>query len=282
MNERLNKIIVGLALWAEIYNKRFNQTLFDLYSSPSLDGIKALYDRFINSNDHFDREVAFWLQPALEQTPLKIDLKNLVDEMKEMEFILFDLLWRVDAENQHDINDWLNYMTNATYSIQDGYWVDAKILMSQALQSSKKISVKGIKKDPRLRYEIELLQRETLRCFEQVKMFPFKLRISEERLDAILEVQEILIELMPKYFLGHPKKKVEDLISYPIQNFSAALRYLMRSDIKTERVSKEVGLASEHLKRQINNITDKKILEWARKIYERVKILSAQFSYDPQ
>ena len=273
--KKFNKVVAGLALVNEIYNRGFNQALFNLYSRPDIDRIRALHDRFIASDDHFDREVAFWLELALEQIPIKIDLTNLVVTMKEMEVLLFDLLWRVNAGSQRDLNDWLNFVANAAQSIQDGYWIDAKILTSQALESSRKESVEDVKRDPVLRRKIEVLQRGTLRCFEQVRRFPLRLRLPEERLDVIIEVQEILIQLVMRLYLERPEKEAVGLLTDPARKLNAALRYMMQSD-EMEKAGDEIGLALQYLESRMNNVSNKKTLKWAIKIRDRIRTLSAQ------
>ena len=281
MNNKFNKVIVGLALECELYNRRFNRVLFSLYSNPNLDGIRALHDHLIVSNNHFDREVAFWLEPTLEQIPVKMDSISLVAELQRIEIELTSLLWQVDSGILRDINDWLNYIVNVGYSVEEGNWIHAKILMSQALQSSRTESVERIKSDPRLRYVIEALQMETLRCFEQIRRAPSKLKMPEERFDIILEVQGILIELMRKYYLDDIEKEARDIIRYPIQKLDTALRYLMQPGTKIEAADHEVDLASEHLEWQMNNISNPKTLDWAKKTLKRMKALSTQLPSKP-
>lgn len=281
MRDKFNKVIVGLALESELYNERFNRALFRLYSNPNLYEIRALHDRLIASDNHFDREVAFWLEPALEQIPVKIDSIELFARLHIMENGLFNLLRQVNPSLLRDLNDWLNYIINAGHSVEEESWIHAKILMSQALQSSKAESIERIKSDPRLRIVIEVLQMETLRCFEQVRRFPSRVELLEERLDAILEVQGILIELMRKYYLERVDNEAKELIRYPIQKLDAALRYLMQSDTKIEAANEETTLASEHLEWQMNSVSDPKTLEWAKAVHGRVKMLSAQFSSKP-
>ena len=91
MENKIYKIVTGLALENDIYNRRFSKTLFDIYSNPKFEAIQSLHDELINSDEHRDREVAFWLEMALQQTPVRINLQDLVVEMKEMEVLLSDL-----------------------------------------------------------------------------------------------------------------------------------------------------------------------------------------------
>ena len=273
MSARLNKVVVGLALKNELYNKRLNQTLFDLYTSPEIDGIKDLHDCLISSNDHFDREVAFWLELALQQPPVQIDLQDVNTELTEMEVLLYDLVLRVNPESQRSLNDWMNYIANVPQSIRDGRGIDAKILMSLAVQCSRKESIERIKRNPRFKYKIEILQKETSRLFEVIKRIPLRLLASEERLDALEKLQDILIDLLQRYDFERPQEGVSDLLRYPIQKLEASQRYLMRSDVKTDTAKNEVLIAFKYLEQQMNDIPNKINLEWMKRLLEKIQSL---------
>jgi len=266
-------VVVGLALKNELYNKRLNQTLFDLYTSPEIDGIKDLHDCLISSNDHFDREVAFWLELALQQPPVQIDLQDVNTELTEMEVLLYDLVLRVNPESQRSLNDWMNYIANVPQSIRDGRGIDAKILMSLAVQCSRKESIERIKRNPRFKYKIEILQKETSRLFEVIKRIPLRLLASEERLDALEKLQDILIDLLQRYDFERPQEGVSDLLRYPIQKLEASQRYLMRSDVKTDTAKNEVLIASKYLEQQMNDIPNKINLEWMKRLLEKIQSL---------
>lgn len=273
MDEKSCKVVVGLALENELYNGKLSQTLIDLFSRPNPRRIKALYDRLIVSENHLDRETAFWLEPALEQAQPKINTANLVVKMQEMEVLLFSLLWKVDSESQRDFNDWLNYIVNALESLRGGNWIDAKIFSSQAFQSSKRDSVNRNRRNPELTHQIDVLQRETLNCFEEMKEIPSKLEIPKERLEGLIEVQETLIELLQKCCLSRLEKESSGVVAYLIQRFSSAQRYLMRSDIKIDKAVQEISLASEFLRGQIEDTADAKLSEWLKRIEKRTKSL---------
>jgi len=266
-------VVVGLALKNELYNKRLNQTLFDLYTSPEIDGIKDLHDCLISSNDHFDREVAFWLELALQQPPVQIDLQDVNTELTEMEVLLYDLVLHGNPESQPSLNDWMNYIANVPQSIRDGRGIDAKILMSLAVQCSRKESIERIKRNPRFKYKIEILQKETSRLFEVIKRIPLRLLASEERLDALEKLQDILIDLLQRYDFERPQEGVSDLLRYPIQKLEASQRYLMRSDVKTDTAKNEVLIASKYLEQQMNDIPNKINLEWMKRLLEKIQSL---------
>ncbi len=273
MSARLNKVVVGLALKNELYNKRLNQTLFDIYTHPEIDAIKDLHDRLISSNDHCDREVAFLLELALQQPPAQIDLQDVNTELSEMEVLLYDLVLRVNSESQRSLNDWMNYIANVPQSIRDGRGIDAKILMSLAVQSSRNESVERIKSDSELMYKIEVLQKETSRLFDVIKRIPLRLVASEERLDALEKLQDILIDLLQRYNSEHSQEGVKDLLRYPIQKLEASQRCLMGSDVKNDAAKNEVLIASKYLEQQMNDITDKNYLEWMKSLLEKIQSL---------
>lgn len=275
LENRLYKVIVGLALEAETYNRRLNQKLSDIYSNPTLDAIKTLHDRLIVSDDYPDREVALWLELALDQAPAKVDLIDLTVELNEIEILLSDLLWQVEADSQRDLNDWLNYVSNVPQSIQHGFVIDAKMLMNLAVQYSTTDSVERNKKNLSMGYKIELLQKETLRLFEEIKKIPIKLTIPEERIGALIELQRILIDMLRKYYLERVGNATEDIIRYPIQRLEEAQKHLMRPEIEVDKVRQEMKFAYENLESQArSDISDKRLFEWMGNIKERIKAAS--------
>lgn len=278
MDEKLHKVIVGLALENELFNRRFNKALFDLFSRPNPNKIKALYGQLINSENPLDRETAFWLEPALEKNQVKINTSYVTARMLEMETLLFDLLWRVYPESQRDFNDWLNYTANAFESLREGNWIDAKIFSSLAFQSSMRESVNRNRRRPELRLQVDLLQRETLNCFEEIKKIPTKLEIPKERLDVLIETQEILIELLQKYCFGSLKEECGNIIARLIQQFNTAQRYLMRPNVNVGEANQAIAHAHEYLERQIENVTEVKPFEWFNKIGKRMGLLSTKVS----
>ena len=273
MNNRFNKVVVGVALKNEMYNRGVNQRLLDLYANPNRDAIKELHDQLLSSQNHFDREAAFWLSLALQAAPLRLDLRDMIHELNEMEVLLYDLLWRVEAGSQSDLNNWMNYLANVPQSIQDGFAVDAKILMSLAVQSSRTEGIERIKGNPSLRYKIEILQQETTRLFDIIKKIPLKLIIPEERLDALVTLQDILIDLLRRHRSEHPGSECDSLFRYLLGKLEAAERYLMQSNMKTEKATKEIMLVSDYLEDHIRNETDTRLLEWEQGVLERINRL---------
>jgi len=273
-DEKLRRIIVGLALESDIYNRRTNPELHHLYLNPGIEVLRELHDRLIASDDHREREVALWLSLAVERPPLKVDLQDLVKELEEMEFILLNLLRSVDEAAQIDINGWMNYIINTAHGVRDGFWIDAKIDMNLALQISKSESVERIRVDPHFTYEIGLLQKETSRRFKEIRDFPAMLDLPEERLDLILGIQSMLLDLMGRIYLEQVKEEVE-ILGYVAQRLNAALRYVLRRDIQPEKAEKEIKLASSYLEEKAKGISDGDTAALAEETRKRIKALSA-------
>ena len=247
MSFKLGKIAVGLALESEILNRRRNQRLFDLYRNPTLEGIKALYEELKNSASHYDREVAIWLSTVLDLSPKRLDVEDLLQEFREMEWLLYHMLEEVEMSQRQDLSDWMNFLVNAAHSIEDGWYIDAKLCMNLALEFSRKESIENIKQNPVLGYLINLLQIETLRRFQEIREMPSKLDIPEERLDVIVAIQEILIDLSSKYYLGDLEEHVSALLKYVIPKIRSSMNHLMRSDLDFTKGLEELRNLSEVL-----------------------------------
>ena len=256
MDDRFLRVIVGLALECALTNGRESQQLFSLYSNTDIERLKELHDYLISSNDHYDREVAIWLEPVIGLGPLRNNPRGLVTEIRMMEFILSRLYER-SREGRGELNNWINFIANAAHSIEDGFWIDAKILLSRALQSSTDPSIERLKADPNLNYEVKILQRATNSYFEEIKSYPLGIKIPVDRLDQILKVQEIMLDMMRVYF--REEKDARDyIIEGPIRRMSLTVRYLM-DDIKEIETSKrELKLASRYLKTLLGESTDEK------------------------
>lgn len=279
MDERLAKVVVGLALESALVHGRDTQTLVSLYSAPDLERVRELHDQLITAIQHHDREVAIWLEPALELGPLKTDPRGLVAEMREMEFVL-NLLISRSGGAQREVNDWMNFIVNAAQSIEDRFWIDAKVLLSRALERSRRASVEQLKSDPGLRYEVDVLQGATAGYFEEMKGYPLRLGVPEDKLDAILKVQEIMLELMQIHYRG--EQRIDAKITRPpIHRLSAAIRYLMDEKGEPDAAKREIRLASEHLETRLNEIVDEKRRELISVYYERIKEVAKTFEEWP-
>lgn len=256
MDDRFVRVIVGLALECALTNGRESQQLFSLYSNTDIERLKELHDHLISSNDHYDREVAIWLEPVLGLGPLRNNPRGLVTEIRMMEFILSRLYER-SREGREELNNWINFIANAAHSIEDGFWIDAKILLSRALQSSTDPSIERLKADPNINYEVEILQRATKSYFEEIKGYPLEIKIPVDRLDPILKVQEIMLDMMRVYF--REEKDARDyMIEEPIKRMSSTVRSLMDDIKEIEDSKRELRLASRYLKTLLGESTDEK------------------------
>ena len=243
LEPRALRIAVGLALESAILSRAETGTLVSLYSDPDPRGVWELHDRLMESSDHRDREAAIWLETGLEPAPMKSDPAGLVRELREMEYVLFAFISRVRGA-QREVNDWMNYIANAAQFIVDGFWIDAKIMLSRAFQASRAPLVEELKSEPGLSYEVGVFQGATASYFDEVREYPVNLRIPEERLDAILTLQRSMLEIMrSRMRLEAPEEP--ELIRLIIHRLSSSLRHLMEE--KTEEARRELGTATRQI-----------------------------------
>lgn len=243
LETRALRIAIGLALESAILSRAEIGTLVSLYSDPDPRGVLELHDRLMESGDHRNREAAIWLETGLEPAPMKLDPTGLVRELREMEYVLFAFISRAGGA-QMDVNDWMNYIVNAAQFITDGFWIDAKIMLSRALQASRAPSVEELKSEPGLSYEVEVFQGATASYFNEVSGYPVALRIPEKRLDAILTLQWSMLEIMrSRMRLEAPDEP--ELIRGIIHRLSSSLRHLMEE--KTEEARRELGTATRQI-----------------------------------
>lgn len=270
LDKRLARISIGLALESAITNGMDIEVLLGLYSDPTLEGARILHYRLITSPRHNDREVAIWLEPILEKAPSVANPKALAVEMRKMELLLYLLINR-SADARQDVNDWMNYVANAAESLTDGYWIDAKILLSQALEISQSASIERLKSDAELTHELDVLQRATSSYFAEVIAYPLRLAIPETRIGAVSKVQEILLDLMRMHY-RYEEKQRDDKVSTAIRRLKTAIQYLMNETRKVDLALQEINIASQYLAMSENSATDRRkrevILECDRRIRE--------------
>ena len=243
LEPRALRIAVGLALESAILSRAETEDLASLYSDPDPRGVWELHDRLMGSEDHRDREAAIWLETGLEPAPIKSDPTAFVRELREMEYVLFAFISRAGG-TQREVNDWMNYIANAAQFITDGFWIDAKIMLSRALQASRAPPVEELKSEPGLSYEVGVFQGATISYFDEVKGYPVTLRIPEERLDAILTLQRSMLEIMrSRMRLEAPEEP--KLIQGIIHRLSSSLRHLMEE--KAEEARRELGTVTRQI-----------------------------------
>ncbi len=272
MDPRFKRFIVGLALESSLANGCPVQGLRELYLEPDPERVRELHERLINSGRHGEREVAIWLEPAIEMGPLRYDPRRIVEEMREMEFLLY-LLIRRAGEAQRDVNYWMDYISNAAQSLIDGYWIDAKIFLSRALQASIRSSIEGLKTDPSLSYEVDVLQKATLSYFKEVSSYPITLEAPEERLDLLLEVQGIMLELMTARCCGGWRGPASSLRAIHI--LSTLLRRFLNPQFSLADARVDLKMASEYLEADIGEAEgEEKVAEQRRRINKLVEALT--------
>ncbi|MEM2126656.1 MAG: hypothetical protein QXH67_00335 [Candidatus Bathyarchaeia archaeon] len=253
MDYRFKRFIVGLALESSLVNRCPIQGLQELYLEPVSERVRELHDRLIISERHREREVAIWLEPALDMGPLRYDPTRIVGEMREMEFLLY-LLIRRAGEAQRDVNYWMDYISNAAQSLSDGFWIDAKIFLSRALQVSRRSTIEGLKMDPTLGYEVDILQKATLSYFREVLTYPITLEVPEERLDTLLEIQGIMLELMRIHYGEGERGSASSL--RPIHILSALIRRLLNPRFALEDAKADLKLALEYLEANLHEVRE--------------------------
>ena len=252
MVSTLTKIAVGLALENAIYNGQEIWRLSQLYSDPNTELVRDLQDELISSNDHLERETAFFLQLGLDIGPLQGDPAGLAGEMREMEHLLYAYLNKY-GRAQKAMNDWLNYIANASQSIIDGYWTDAKILLSLAVQTSLDPTVEALKDNPELRYRVETLQGATASYFQELKGYPLKLKISEEIAEAILMVQEPLLALLQDPKIVEDTSEDEYAIKV-VRGSHTAIKFLMEN--RESEAKRELQNVERLLESWLGNLGD--------------------------
>ena len=268
MDSRFEKIVVGLALETAIVHRRDIQDLLVLYSEPEGGRIMELHDRLIASDDPYDREVAIWLEPALDLGPLMSDPHGLAREMREMEQLLYALINQAGGA-QKDVNYWMNYIANAAQFIQDGFWIDAKVMLSRALHSSQRESIDGLKSVPSLSYKIDILQRATASYFEEAKGYPLGLQIPEEMMGSISTVQEIMLGIMRDHYRRGQGEDAR-LVRRTVHRLSSAVRYMMNEE-KVDKAQKELVLATRYIDGWLDAIDDDDTREHANVYHERIE-----------
>lgn len=259
---------MGLAIESSLVNKCPVQRLQGLYLEPEPELIRELHDRLINSERHQEREVAIWLEPAIDMGPLRYDPGRIVGEMREMEFLLY-LLIRRAGDAQRDVNYWMDYISNAAQSLSDGFWIDAKIFLSRALQASRRSSIERLKMDPSISYEVDVLQKATLSYFREILTYPITLEAPEERLDILLEIQGIMLELMRiHYGEGGSAPSLRS-----IHILSTLIRRLFNPRFTLGDAKADLQLASEYLETSIQEARGEKERERIKAQRSRIEKL---------
>jgi hypothetical protein len=160
--------------------------------------------------------------------------------------------------------------------MRGGNWILAKIEANRAVDDSLAASVEKIRKSEDFRDAVDEQRKVTKSYFEKVLRFPGGSNIPEDRLDTILDVQELLIEFKRKYRLEPADRVMSDVALYPIEKLGVAEDYLLDPKSGMEEAAYEVGLVSEYLKGQTENVRNPEIRAWVVKLQERIESLSSR------
>jgi len=293
MNKKSMKIIIGLALEESIRQLEFDPQLNDiyvklndLYLTPDRPKVESMHNNLVSSSNGEHREIGFWLEPLITHPKSNIDWRDLVIDMQETELNLFNIfhLTEISRHTKHDTSDlleWVNNIGSSVNYIRQGDWIHAKIHASRAFGFSLSDSIENLRKDEHLKGAIDIHRKDTEKYFKQIKTFPVNMKIPEDRLDTIIEIQEIHIELMKKQYLQHPDSILSDVIGYPIEKLGVALYYLINPKRTLEGANYELGCACEHFKWKLDNIKDIEQKKWANSLYKRIEFLFSKLPAKP-
>jgi hypothetical protein len=255
MDKRFQKIVIGLALENELYDGREDRLLGELYENPSAYTITCIYRRFISSKDPREKEMAFWLELGLSQEPVTFpDKTELLRRVREIETVLYDILGRVGQNISQPLNDWLNYIANSGESVNQGYWIDAKILMSRAVEASDETSSKIAPTDVKMRHDLDILRSETRQDFEELLKASFRLRIPERNLDKILAIQALLLRMLRNQVTEGAKS--DPISRYLVEKLATAEKLLIQEKPEISRAKGELEQALTYVERQSILIQD--------------------------
>jgi hypothetical protein len=270
MDKRFQRVAVGLALENELNKGRDDPLLRGLYDNPSTEKISATYRRLITSKDHDDKEASFWLELGLSQDPTSFPDKNaLLSQIRKMEIIIYDILGKAKPSIIQPLNDWMNYLANAGESINEGYWIDAKILMSRAVDASEETISKLGLTDLQNRRELEILRTETIRDYEELLKASFRLKLPISRLDALQTVQGIHLRLLRRQ-LAEKADSSRNMIRYLVEKLATAEKLLLQEEATVEKAKEEVEQTLAYLDARVLRVEDRGTRRWMEQLREEL------------
>jgi len=166
-------------------------------------------------------------------------------------------------------------------NIRGGNWILAKIDANRAVNESLAESVEKIRENGDFRGTVDEHRKATMGYSEKVLKFPCESNILEDRLDTILEVQELLIEFKRKYRNEPADRVLSDIALYAVERLGVAEDCLLDPKTGMEEAGYEVGLVSEHLKGKVESIRNPEIRAWVVKLLERVEFLFSRMPAKP-
>jgi len=227
LNQKVAKFVVGSVLIDCVNNCQYDNSLFEiyeqlrrLYSSEEIDlqKVEQLHTELIRSTNENQRDLGFTLEPLIRFNPPARDWRDLAIEMLETEIDLFDLFYRLEISKEkkyesHDLLEWLNSIGSSVNYMRSLDWVNAKKYANRALVLSKSESNQKITGDEYLGEAIKIHQKDTKKYYVETIKHPVNVDYPEDRLDLILELQVILLELDEIYELKKHKRVLADSLS---------------------------------------------------------------------
>jgi hypothetical protein len=247
LGKDLLRFAAGLALESAIVHARETKELLSLYLDPEAGRAMKLYKKFAASDHYHDRELAIRLETGLD-TQLEIpNPRGLAAEMREMEALLLILIRRVGG-TQMELNLWMDYIANAAQFLLDGFWIDAKIMLSRAVDCSLSEAIKALRSKPNLDYQLDMMQKATASYFKEASGYPTRLQFPGKFLGKILGIQRVMLELMiDRYHNAGIEGDVARQIS---RQLSSAMRYTMEG--RKDKAQKELSLALNRIREAEN------------------------------
>ncbi|UCH38248.1 MAG: hypothetical protein JSV76_03595 [Candidatus Bathyarchaeota archaeon] len=230
-----------------MYHRQNNPKLEEVYHNPQLPTIKKLYHQLITSEQHYHREIAFWLELAVQQPTVELNIAKLSREFQEIEILLSNIMWQVDDDARKGLNNWLNYLLNIPQSLRSRHVIDAKILISLAMDSCKDQLIENIKRNSKLARKIEVLQAETIRLYEIIIRIPAHLTLPQAHINVIYDLQDVVIKLLQDFDRDPNQIVIRDLVRDLVARLETSQRALMRKDQAIGNAKKELEHARDRL-----------------------------------
>ena len=118
--------------------------------------------------------------------------------------------------------------------------------------SSGTPAVEALKADPDLLYEVDVLQRATAAYFDELRGYPVSISVPAGRLDAALDLQGIMIDLMRGDHGGEEGRNVKETV----HGLSSVLRHLMEGQETPEEIRKELGVVASRIDWFLPSVAD--------------------------
>ena len=280
-DKRFQRIAVGLAIENGLQDGYEDRILDELYENPSSEKIAKTYRSMIGSNAPRERAVALWLELGLFQEPTTFpDTTELLRRINETEAILYSLLGQAALSIAQPLNNWLNYVANTGESINTGFWMDAKVYMSRAVESADETLAKVGLADPKMLCDLDILRSETRRDYEELLKASFRLKLPEDVLNQILAVQEQLIGILRR-LINEGKHRDAKLLFSLVDRLTIAERLLLQEKPDLHNAAESVTQAINNIEKQIPTFQDKTIRIRNERTLQELKEIREKFKTPP-